>query len=163
MSKSNFEFLKSEYPTIASLGELAEASLYKDPSNTLSKLRIISEKITLLLLQYEGCSDYDFKDQFTRLKILQDQTDLPITISEILHSIRKFGNNAAHSGEGNEAEARFMLRKMFQLCCWFYSMYETPVNNVDFVLPVNVIAQDNERIALLEAQLKSKDTEIAAR
>jgi type I restriction enzyme R subunit len=163
VSKSNFEFLKSEYPTIASLGELAEASLYTDPSNTLAKLRIISERITLFLLQYEGCSDYDSKDQFTRLKILQDEECLPSTISETLHSIRKSGNKAAHNGEGNEAEARFMLRKMFQLCCWFYSLYETPVTNVDYVLPVNAISQDNERIALLEAQLKSKDTEIAAR
>lgn len=163
VSRSNFEFLKSEYPSIASLGELAERSLYKDPSNTLSKLRIISERITLLLLQYEGFSGFEYKDQFAKLKLLQDEADIPVAILDTLHAIRKSGNKAAHSGDGTAAEARFMLRKLFQLCCWFYSLYETPVENLEYVVPVDGASQDTERIALLEAQLKAKDSEIEAR
>ena len=118
MSVSNFEFLKQEYPSIATLGVLAERSLYSDPSNTLLKLRIISEKITLYILEYEGIDSSEAKDQMARLRILFDDELAPAEIIEIFHSVRKSGNNAAHSGQGTLPEARFMLKRMFHLCCW---------------------------------------------
>lgn len=163
MAKSNFEFLKNEYPSLASLGELAERSLYMDPSNTLSKLRIICEKITLYLLEYEGFSDYERNDQFSKLKLLQEQADIPSEIFDTLHSIRKSGNKASHSGEGTLAEARFMLRKQFQLCCWFYELYEGEVESLEYLVPVDASEQDDGRIALLEAQIRSKEEELKAK
>ena len=162
MSTSNFNFLKDEYPSISSLGLLAEKSLYSDPSNTLAKLRIIGEKITLFMLEYENFSDYEQKDQYTRLKWLQSDADFPSDVFDTLHTIRKSGNRAAHSGQGTSAEARFMLRKMFQLCTWFYETYDGDVN-IEYTIPVDEDALDDAKIKELEDLVKSQEDELKAK
>lgn len=160
MSDSNFEFLKDEYPSIASLGVLAEKSLYDDPSNTLSKLRIIGEKLTLFMLEYEHFSNYEYKDQFTRLKLLKGDADIPSEVIDMLHSIRKSGNKASHTGGGTFAEAKLMLRNVFQLCLWFYETYEEEDLNIDYSVPVDEDALDDARIAELEALVQSQEDEL---
>lgn len=169
MSVSNFEFLKQEYPSIATLGVLAERSLYSDPSNTLLKLRIISEKITLYILEYEGIDSSEAKDQMARLRILFDDELAPAEIIEIFHSVRKSGNNAAHSGQGTLPEARFMLKRMFHLCCWFYETYESGDVNLVYQLPVEVqnfdhqiVKELEDRITSFKNELQEKDQKIKA-
>ena len=56
MFTSNFIFLEKEYPSLYRLVLLAEKNVYEDPSTTLTKLRIFSEKITLMLADFEGVS-----------------------------------------------------------------------------------------------------------
>lgn len=163
MNTSNFEFLKEEYPSIASLAILAEKSLYSDPSNTLAKLRILAEKVTLFLMEYEDFSGYEHKDQYIRLSWLKDDSDIPSEVIDNLHSIRKSGNKAAHTGQGTSAEARFMLRKVFQLCNWFYVTYEEGDIEVSYTLPVDEEALDDAKIAELEALVKSQEEELKAK
>ena len=163
LSDSNFEFLKDEYPSIASLGLLAEKSLYDDPNNTIAKLRIIGEKLTFFMLEYEDFSDYEHKDQFIRLKWLQGDADIPEDVIDTLHAIRKKGNRAVHTGEGTYEEARFMLRRIFHLCDWFFETYEEEEVDWDYVLPLNEGALDDTRIAELEALVKSQEEELKAK
>lgn len=160
MSDSNFEFLKDDYPSIASLGILAEKSLYDDPNNTIAKLRIIGEKLTLFMLEYEDFSNYEHKDQFIRLKWLQGDADIPTDVIDTLHAIRKLGNSAVHTGKGTYEEARFMLRKMFHLCDWFFETYEEEEVDWDYILPLDEDALDDARIAELEALVKSQKEEL---
>ena len=109
MAKSNFNFLAEEYPSIAKLGLLAEQSLHNDPSNTLSKLRIILEKIAQFIIKYEGLNDYS-NTQIERLKVLERELDTPQDMLDIFHAIRKSGNKASHSGEGTSAIASARAR-----------------------------------------------------
>ena len=44
--KTNFSFLKDNYLGLYQLAILGERNCYSDPSTTLSKLRILSEKLT---------------------------------------------------------------------------------------------------------------------
>lgn len=167
---SNFRFLETEYPNLASLGELAELSLYVDPANTLAKLRVISEKITILLIEYDGLETFDRMNQNDRLSLLRREGDgIPVEIIDIFHSIRKSGNIASHEGIGTLSEARLMLRKMFQLATWFYERYEQDVF-IDFVIPeeepqheeanANALAELEQQLSQLKDELLNKDEKI---
>lgn len=158
MTNSNFNFLTEEYPSIAKLGKLAENSLYVDPSNSLSKLRIILEKVTQFILEYEGITDYS-QNQNDRLKTLQYDLDTPQEMLDIFHTVRKSGNKAAHSGEGTSAEARFMMRKTFHLLVWFYNVYEDEDIMPDFVVPQEE-TKSQEKID--EAKSKKLEEELAS-
>lgn len=50
MFTSNFKFLEKEYPKLSHLGFLAEKNVYDDPSTSLTKLRILSEKLPQAIL-----------------------------------------------------------------------------------------------------------------
>ena len=65
------------------------------------------------------------------------QNSIPIEIKEILHALRKNGNEAAHEGKGDGAQARLMLRKYFRLAQWFYELYEGDIVSTTFALPAN--------------------------
>ena len=166
MNKSNFTFLSEDYPSIAKLGSLSEQSLHTDPSNTLGKLRIISEKVTQFIIEYEGVTDYS-QNQNDRLRILQNQIGIPSEMLDIFHSVRKSGNKAAHSGEGSSAEARFMLRKTFHLLVWFFNVYEENDVMPDFTVPTEKkeveVVIDETQIKELEAKLASTKEELKAK
>ncbi|MFC5193767.1 hypothetical protein ACFPH8_00360 [Bizionia hallyeonensis] len=64
---SLFSFLKSDYPELFAVCEIAEKLIYIDPSSTLSKARLFSEKTSTLICEFEKCAtpidkDYFFKD-----------------------------------------------------------------------------------------------------
>ena len=44
MSTSNFKFLENKLPDLAALGEFSEQYAYADPSSSVVKLRLFSEK-----------------------------------------------------------------------------------------------------------------------
>ena len=60
---SNFHFLSHEYPELARLTELAENILYLDPSTILTKLRIVTEKVTLIIGKHERFNDLQSSDK----------------------------------------------------------------------------------------------------
>ena len=152
MIKSNFSYLTAEYPQLASLGQLAERNVFIDPSTSLAKLRILSETLINLIIDYEGISDTAYKDHHAKIQLLQYENIIPIEINDLLHKIRKSGNKAAHTGEGTSAEAKFMLRQIVKVLRWFYAVYEEEVLVEDFIEPVNQ-ADDSEKVKELEAEL----------
>lgn len=161
MTASNFTFLESTYPKLFLLAELAERSIWTDPANTLTKLRILSEKICLYLLEYEGIEHYEDLKQHDRLAKLKRETDFPAEIFDTLHEIRKSGNKASHDVHGTSAEAKFMLRKMFQLCIWFYELYEDDVQQT-YTVPVLEEASSPDAIKELEAKLEASEIQKVA-
>jgi type I restriction enzyme R subunit len=157
---TNFEFLKSDYPKLYLLAELAEKSIWGDPANTLTKLRILSEKITLYLLEFEGVEDFDQLTQRDRLAKLQRDTDFPKEIFDSLHEIRKSGNKASHDNHGTSAEAKFMLRRTFYLSVWFYELYDGEVN-ATYAVPVQEEVITQQDLSVLELKLKESETQKA--
>ena len=58
--QTNFDFLKENYADLLQLALLAERNCYSDPSTSLSKLRILSEKLAIILIDIEQLEDaYD--------------------------------------------------------------------------------------------------------
>jgi type I restriction enzyme R subunit len=161
MQNSNFRFLTAEYPNLARLGMLAEKNVFDDPSNSLIKLRIFSEKIALNIGDFEGMIEFDKISQFERLRQLEDEDIISGDITEAFHKIRKSGNKSAHSGNNTSPEARFMLRQAFRLAKWFYEVYEGEDLSIDFVMP-DPNTTNHQQLKQLQDELKQSKEELEA-
>lgn len=132
---SSFSFLKSTYPNLFAISELAEKLIYVDPSSSLSKTRLFAEKLSLLVWEFEELGEFT-GSQNDRIYNLSNANVAPDIISSILHTIRKSGNKASHDGTGSFQEAHFILKKCFQLARWFYETYEQDyIEGITYVLP----------------------------
>ncbi|MCG8804946.1 type I restriction-modification system endonuclease [Tenacibaculum finnmarkense] len=158
--KTNFIFLKDNYIELFQLIVLAERNCYIDPSTTLSKLRILTEKLASILIDFEQLDEPFDKKQVSKLNVLANNSDTPSEIISIFHTIRKSGNKASHSGEGTQAEARYMLRQTFYLTKWFIEVYEDEEICSDYEIPQEswFIIENSRSIELEQqlAQLKDK-------
>ncbi|WP_282133583.1 type I restriction-modification system endonuclease [Cellulophaga baltica] len=153
--QTNFDFLKENYADLLQLALLAERNCYSDPSTSLSKLRILSEKLAIILIDIEQLEDPYDNRQITRLNILANTQNVPSEIISIFHTIRKSGNKASHSGEGSQAEARFRLRQAFYLTKWFIEVYDNQEVHIDYVAPEESwFVQDNGIAEELEQELE---------
>jgi type I restriction enzyme, R subunit len=154
---SKFCFLENDYRELFTISELAEKLYFIDPSSSLAKSRLLSEKLSLLIWQFENLEDFD-GTQVERVNQLFYQNYIPEIIKDIFHTIRKSGNKAAHTGSSTESEALFILKKCFQLSRWFYETYENEVLGVDsYQLPE--VTQTNE-VAFLNAELERLSKEV---
>lgn len=154
---SSFSFLKVEYKTLFETIILAEKLIHVDPSASLTKSRLFSETLTKLIWKFEGLPDFD-GSQVERIRKLKIQVTLPIIINDLLHTIRKSGNNEIHKNEGSFQEAHFILKKCFLLSKWFYETYEDKyLDTLTYILPEK---EQNIEIELLEQKLQSLQKEI---
>lgn len=147
---SKFYFLKSSYPELFTISELSEKLIHIDPSSSLAKSRLFSEKLAVLIWKFEELGFFD-GNQVDRIRQLSFKDCIPDVIKDILHSIRKSGNKASHDGSGSQSEALFILKKCFQLSRWFYETYENEyIETSEYQLP-----EDNQQISFdkLNAEL----------
>ncbi|MDO6597245.1 type I restriction-modification system endonuclease [Oceanihabitans sp. 2_MG-2023] len=158
--KTNFSFLTDSYVELFQLALLAERNSYVDPSTTLSKLRILTEKLTSILIDYEQLEEPYDKKQISRLTVLANNSDTPSEIISILHTIRKSGNKASHTGEGTQAEARYMLRQAFYLTKWFVEVYENQDVFQDYEMPKESWFVNDSRAQKLEKELELLKKEV---
>lgn len=119
---SSFYFLKSDYPELFAIAEIAEELIHIDPSSTLSKTRLLAEKISVLIWSFEELDDLN-GSQVDRINQLYYKNFIPEIVQGLLHTVRKSGNKASHDGTGSKEEAHFILKKCFQLSKWFYETY----------------------------------------
>ena len=74
---SNFRFLESKWPDLATSGRLAEDYLYSDPNAAIFKTRLFAEKlIDLVLALYRINADLDtsFNEKIKRLSQVKIST-----------------------------------------------------------------------------------------
>jgi type I restriction enzyme R subunit len=134
---SKFFFLQSNYPELFTISELAEKLYYVDPSSSLAKSRLLSEKIAILIWQFEALGTFE-GNQAERINQLFYSNCIPEVVKDIFHSIRKSGNRATHDGNSSNHEALFVLKKCYQLARWFYETYENTFLEPEvYVLPEN--------------------------
>ena len=154
---SNFSFLKNNYPELFLISELSEKLYYVDPSSSLAKLRLFSEKMTILIWKFEDLGIFD-GNQVDRINQLYYKNTIPEVVKDLLHTVRKSGNKASHDGSGTNTEALFILKKCYQLARWFYETYENDFLEKDaYALPEN-----NEKNTLddLNAKLEKLSREV---
>ncbi|WP_418262947.1 DEAD/DEAH box helicase family protein [Flavobacterium faecale] len=148
---STFSFLEINYPELFTISELSERLIYIDPSSSLSKSRLFSEKLAQLIWQFEDLVPFD-GNQVERINQLFYKNCIPDVVKDIFHVIRKSGNKASHDGSGSKQEALYILKKCFQLAKWFYETYENDyIETTEYQLP-----EDDQKVSLdkLNAELE---------
>lgn len=143
---SKFYFLQDSYPELFKVSELSEKLFYIDPSSSLSKTRLFTEKITTLIWDFEDLAYFE-GTQVERIYQLYNRNIIPEIIKDLLHIIRKSGNKASHQGNSTEKEALFVLKKCFQLAKWFYETYENDyLEQQEYSLPAQEGQQSVEEL-----------------
>lgn len=123
MQSTNFEFLRPQWPNLASLAGFAENYAHGDPDGTLVKLRafaelsvdVIYKELTLPKAPMSSFMDLLANDAFKAVT--------PAVVLDKLHIIRKFGNKAAHGEKCSSDKALTLLRETWDLGRWLYATY----------------------------------------
>ncbi|GAA3559454.1 type I restriction-modification system endonuclease [Snuella lapsa] len=156
---SSFSFLKDSYPELFAISELSEKLLAIDPSSSISKSRLFSEKLSALVWEFEGLEAFQ-GTQISRINQLFYGNYIPDAVNDLLHVIRKSGNKASHNGSGSPQEALYILKKCFQLAWWFYETYEDDiVEDKSYKLPEEAQQPD---IASLNIELERLSKEVVS-
>ncbi len=159
MSQSNFSHIAKEYPQLTNIGQLAERNTFIDPSTSISKLRLLVEKLTIFIVEFEQVAELADLTQNERLKQLDFKGIIPFDVLGLFHKVRMSGNKATHTGEGSSSEAKFMLKQTLKIIKWFYSVYENEELEYNYIDPVPH-ADDTERLKELESELEQARIEV---
>lgn len=131
--KSNFSFLKSEYPILANLGILTEKYIHDDPNTALFKMRLFGEKVVEKIFEIHQL-DFPYDNTaFRRLEVLRDESIIEDNILGLLHTIRKSGNLAVHEGKQAEESAMSLLFSSFKIAKWFYETYSVEASDISAI------------------------------
>ncbi len=156
MPLSNFRFLEREFPILFNIGYSAELNLHTDPIVCLFKLRQFGEKVTEYVFEEHGLS-FPLENTFhTRIKELGFKNILPLTIRDILFTIKDKGNIAVHQNKGTFDEAKYNMFSAFKLAKWFYETYSQvneDISMVKYHLPDHLDAR--HALHVLEEDYKS--------
>ena len=154
---SKFSFLQIKYPELFTISELSEKLYHVDPSSSLAKSRLFSEKMAILIWQFEDLGYFD-GNQVERINQLFYKNCIPDVIKDLLHTVRKSGNKASHDGTGTNSEALFVLKKCFQLARWFFETYENDyLETEEYQLPEN---DQKNTIDALSVELEKLSKEV---
>jgi len=139
MNQSNFNFLEKEFPILWNIGQTAEYNVFNDPVVTIFKVRMLGEKITELIFD-EHYLEFPYDNTFhNRLKTLQYEQILPISVLDLFFTIKGKGNQAVHGNKGTIDDAKSVLFSAFKLSKWFYQTYgEGNIDNLRFSPPKNL-------------------------
>lgn len=160
---SNFQFLNSDWPTLAKTAELAEKLLYIDANGCLIKLRAMGELIAKFLIKEENLPEVESNNQIDRIKLLQREDILPYEIGSFFHQLRRYGNMAAHEGFNSIDQVKSCLNIAFRLCCWLVQSYgkdeDFDAKDFSYIEPVN--ANYDQEIERLKRELEKVQQEFA--
>lgn len=113
---SNFDFLKEEFPVLADFGCLAERYCYSDPNSCLMKLGMIGETIVNLMFAYDKLPLPFDQTAASKIDILFREGLIDRELCDILHSLRKVRNKAAHENYASVSDAKSLLQMAHSLC-----------------------------------------------
>lgn len=136
--KSNFAFLEKDFHVLASFGYMAEKYLYSDSNSCLMKLGMIGETITKLMFKFEHIKLPFDLDSCDRIRHLFKEGFLEKDIVDILHSLRKIRNRAAHENYESVKDGETIIKMAYGLCQWFQYTYGDPdmdFHDAPFVMP----------------------------
>lgn len=161
----NFTYLEGPFPSLATLGNLAEAYRQSDPNSSLMKLGLIGESILSMMFKFDNVKEPDDNRAVARIDALQREGLLPKDVVDVLHLLRKARNKAAHDGWDDETTASQFLPLVHSLTGWFATTYG-PVGLIvpEYVLPAtgttapDAQALEQDEIALIAADEEKAQT-----
>ena len=120
MNSINFEFLRAEWPELASLAGFAEQYTFTDPPSALIKLRTYLEQL-VEIVYYR--LELKRPVQPNLLDLLNEDSfriAVPDVVRTSMHAIRMNGNRAAHGADGTTPTALWLLQEAHKLGQWTY-------------------------------------------
>ena len=113
-----------KHTTLSSCGwALAERYFHDDPNTCLIKLRQFGELLAQLIAAKTGLYETREELQADLLRRLRFERVLPSEVADLFHSLRIFGNTAAHGAHGTLADALNALKYARQAGVWFHRTF----------------------------------------
>ena len=167
--KSNFEFLKRYWPTLAQIGVAAENYVYSDPNACLYKLGMFGERLILEIFSFEHIQKPTVDNTHAnRIRLLKREGLIPKKIDDILYALRKTRNDAVHAGANSVEDAKTLLQMTHSLAIWFMEVYgDWGYIAEPFIMPEcqpvvdydSIISVQEARIAELMKRVEKVQTE----
>jgi type I restriction enzyme, R subunit len=124
--KSNFAFLREHEEQLLRIGLFAERYFAPDPNTCLLKLRQLAELLAQLLAARAGMREPAGESQYDLVHRLQDCGVLPREIAQLFGEVRRAGNAANHSLDGDHRAALNALKLTWQIALWFHRTFANP-------------------------------------
>ncbi len=160
----NFGFLADYDSRLVVSATHAERALsFGDAVGALAHLRTFGEFLTKGALTELGGRLEERQDQAERLRQLRYRNVDP-RVLDLLHALRRVGNDAAHEGVGSLVQALQHLKIARELAVWFYrTVRHSPgFKPGPFVPPPSIEAQTEElrrQVQELEAEASAREEE----
>lgn len=126
LPQTNFAHLQQHDEQLLRLGMLAEKYFAEDPNTCLLKTRQLAELLAKLVAAKTGQLVAPEETQYDLLRRLQDCSILPREVAQLFGEIRRTGNAANHSLEGDHRSALSVLKMSWQLSLWFHRTFKDP-------------------------------------
>jgi len=169
MKSTNFEFLREKWPELASLGGFAEHYAASDPAGAMVKLRTFVESMIQRLYDEKGLPRPLTTSLYDLMTSKEFKVAVPAVIINVLHSIRKVGNQAAHGTRISAITTHEHLKDAFDLGRWLYIISGGSKERCpDFRLPSvlkkdeDISGADEAGKRLVREELASKEIEMQA-
>ncbi|MDY0166536.1 MAG: DEAD/DEAH box helicase family protein [Thermoguttaceae bacterium] len=120
MKSINFEFLRPNWPELASLGGFAEGYAHTDPSSALVKLRAFVEQLVESVYQRLALPRPIQPNLIDLLREDAFRQAVPSVVVDTMHAVRIEGNKAAHGAEARPETALWLLKESHRLGQWLY-------------------------------------------
>ena len=167
---SNFAHLGEHDDQLLRLGLLAERYFPEDPNTSLIKLRQLTELLGQMIAAKVGLYESPAETQFDLLRRLRDHGLVPREIAQLFDQIRRSGNAAAHSLEGDHKGALTALKITWQLSVWFHRTFKNAAfKSGPFVPPApprdetQDLRAELDRLSLALAEHQTKHREAVGR
>lgn len=122
-SSNNFGFLQEHDPLLLQLCLAAERNYHDDPNTTVIKLRQFGEAVVRHLAAVFNLTTTTEQTQADLLKTLQVRRLIDRNVAELLHYLRREGNQAAHEFQSTPQQAKSALKIARELAVWFHRSF----------------------------------------
>ncbi|MEZ4394119.1 MAG: type I restriction-modification system endonuclease [Polyangiales bacterium] len=121
-ASENFGFLANHYAKLEGVAANAERDWSRDPVGSLIRLRLFTELLArqcAVKLRMSVTTQESFNDVVSLL----ERAGIPREPFDLMHAIRRRGNEAAHRASGTADEALALLRVTHQLAVWYFRAF----------------------------------------
>lgn len=123
VNSPNFGFLAPGAAALHRLAVQAERYCLEDPPTTLVKLRAFAELLCERLGDHFGAGFTAEADLIDMIRVLQGKDVLEFRQREMLHALRRAGNDAAHDNLGDTRLAMQNLKYARALAMWYHQVF----------------------------------------
>ena len=124
MGKNIFEYLDKYYRYLNNYVKEIDSNIFKVPHTSIMKGRIYAENLTREISKLEGYGLMLDLTQAERLRKLRNKYVLPDKVYRAFDTVRRLGNQAAHSNIEGELEAALRVhRNVYDITSWFITVY----------------------------------------
>lgn len=124
MEKDVFSYLDKDYRYLNNYIRDFNEALFTSPHSAIIKGRTFVENLTREVSKLEGYGLLHTLTQVERLRKLEMEGVLDGEILKLFHTVRMFGNKAAHADVEGELEVALNIHKnIYKITCWFVESY----------------------------------------